>query len=465
MQSEKNFNLLYIALITAAAAIGGFLFGFDSSVINGANATLKAKFGISDYMLGWAVSLSLIGAAIGAYLAGRLADYFGRVHCMLAAALLFIASAIGSGAPFGIYDFIAWRLIGGMGIGIASIITPIYIAETSPASLRGRLGSMQQLAIVIGIFAALLSNYLIVWKAGSASNAVFGGFQAWQVMFWIEIIPAVIYGIAILLLPESPRYLVHKGRLNEARGILQKLHYDNADLVLYSINSSFKNKETARLADLFEFSDGTRRLAPIVWAGLGLAILQQLVGINVIFYYGTLLWQSVGFAEGDSFLFSLISSAINLVMTIIAILLIDKIGRKPLLVIGSIGMTCTLAVMGLCFSVGINANLGIIGESGLIALIASNLYVAFFAATWGPVMWVMLGEMFNNRIRAVAIAVCGLAQWLANFIVSFSFPILSGQDGIGPGPTYLLYSAFALFSLFFVIFYVPETNGKTLEQM
>ena len=210
---------------------------------------------------------------------------------------------------------------------------------------------------------------------------------------------------------------------------------------------------------------GKKRIAPIVWAGLGLAILQQLVGINVIFYYGSMLWQSVGFGESDAFLTSVISSAINLTMTIAAILLIDKIGRKPLLLIGSAGMAVTLGTLACCFLFGSDASGNLVGSSGILALLAANFYVAFFAATWGPVMWVMLGEMFNNRIRAVAISVCGLAQWGANFLVSWSFPVLVGKDGIGIGPTYLIYTAFAALSFIFVAKLVNETKGKKLEAM
>lgn len=465
MAQNKSFNIGHIALITLSAAIGGFLFGFDSSVINGANAALKVHFNASDFALAWAVSLTLIGAAVGAYFAGRLADSFGRVRCMLAASILLIISAVGSGLPFGIPDFIIWRVIGGIGVGVASIIAPIYIAEIAPSHLRGRLGSMQQLAIVVGIFVALLSNYIIVRIAGSANNVLIAGFKAWQVMFWVEIIPALLYTFAALKLPESPRYLISKGCIDEAREVLAKI--DNSDVPgqIRNITETFKNDQPAKLRDLLETINGHTHIAPIVWAGLGIAILQQLVGINVIFYYSTMLWQSVGFEENHSFFLSLFSSGINLAMTIIAILLIDKIGRKPLLLTGSVGMTLTLATLGICFSMGTGTSSGDLGAAGPIALVAANLYVAFFAATWGPVMWVMLGEMFNNRIRAVAIAVCGLAQWFANFVVTWSFPILSGKSGIGPGPTYLLYTFFAAFSIFFVAKFIRETKGKQLEDM
>lgn len=486
-QTQQN-TLWQVIKITCAAAIGGFLFGFDSAVINGTTLALKATFDASDASLGAAVSVALLSAAAGAYFAGRLADKFGRVRCMLAASFLFLISALGSGMPFGIPDFIFWRAVGGAAIGIASIIAPIYIAETAPAHLRGRLGSMQQFAIVIGIFAALLSNWLVVRFAmaletnailytlpdfilqqngGFANAYILGSTKAWQWMFWLEIIPALLYGFFALRLPESPRFLVSQGRLSEAKEVLAKISPDDVDDEIDSIASTFKNSTPTKLSDLFEtLTNGKRRIAPIIWAGLGIAIFQQLVGINVIFYYGNMLWQSIGFTENDSMLLNVLSSIVNISMTIVAILLIDKIGRKPLLLIGSIGMTFSLGLLAYCFltaATDIYGNLLLAGISGPLSVLAANLFIIFFAMTWGPVMWVMLGEMFNNRIRAVAIAVCGLAQWGANFLVTFTFPILSGTAG--PGLTYALYTFFAFTSIFFVWKFVKETKQKALEEM
>ena len=240
---------------------------------------------------------------------------------------------------------------------------------------------------------------------------------------------------------------------------------DFADLP--NVEDYCKNSTPTKLSDLFEtLTNGKRRIAPIIWAGLGIAIFQQLVGINVIFYYGNMLWQSVGFTENDSMLLNVLSSIVNISMTIVAILLIDKIGRKPLLLIGSIGMTFSLGLLAYCFltaATDIYGNLLLVGISGPLSVLAANLFIIFFAMTWGPVMWVMLGEMFNNRIRAVAIAVCGLAQWGANFLVTFTFPILSGTAG--PGLTYALYTFFAFTSIFFVWKFVKETKQKALEEM
>lgn len=463
-QAEK-ISLGHAITITLTAALGGFLFGFDSSVINGATGALRDQFHMTDSILGLSVALSLIGAAAGAYFAGRMADAFGRVRCMIAAAILFLVSSIGSGAPFGIPDFVAWRVIGGIGVGMASIIAPIYIAETAPTHLRGRLGSMQQLAVVIGIFVALLSNYVIVLIAGSAGNEMFGRFKAWQVMFWVEAVPALLYGIAAFRLPESPRYLISRGKIEEAKAVFAKINSEKLDEQVAAVQKTFEHAHKSHFSDLLEkLANGKVRVAPVVWAGLGLAVLQQFVGINVIFYYGTMLWESVGFGESDAFLSSLINSGINMTMTVVAILLIDKIGRKSLLLIGSVGMAITLGALSLCFLFG-GSDGNLSDAAAKIALVAANLYVAFFAATWGPVMWVMFGEMFNNRIRGMALAICGLVQWFANFLVTWSFPILTGKNGIGVGPTYLLYTFFAAISIVFVVKFIQETNGKRLEEM
>ncbi|MDR1759753.1 MAG: MFS transporter [Fibrobacter sp.] len=484
-------SLVYIILIASAAALGGFLFGFDTAVINGTIPALKSTFHATDVQIGASVSLALIGAAIGAYFAGSIADRLGRVRCMLIASILFLISAIGSGLPFGIPDFIMWRVIGGVGVGVASIIAPAYIAETAPAHLRGRLGSLQQLAIVIGIFAALLSNYAIVAiaehlsvnaelvrlnasdpnafkAAGSfAAGNFFLGFKAWQWMFWIEAIPALLYGIAALLLPESPRYLVAKEKEREAAKILMKLIADDIGEKINAIKETIKVDAPARLSDLLEVTKNARkRLAPIVWVGLGLAVLQQLVGINVIFYYGNVLWQSVGFNESDSLMLNVLSSVVNIATTLIAIALIDKLGRKPLLLIGSSGMFFSLLLLTVIFATAgtdANGNPLLSGISAYIAVAAANLFIIFFGMSWGPIMWVMLGEMFNNRIRAMALAVCGLAQWLANFFVSFTFPVFTSNVGLGGA--YGFYTLFAFISIFFVVRFIRETKNKELESM
>ncbi|BAU64431.1 glucose transport protein [Stanieria sp. NIES-3757] len=455
-------NTSFVILISAAAALGGFLFGFDTAVINGAVIALRNYFNASSVAMGLAVSLALIGSAIGAFFAGQIADRYGRLKIMLIASILFTISAIGSGIPFNIEWFIFWRVLGGIGVGAASVIAPAYIAEVSPAKYRGRLGSLQQLAIVVGIFIALLSNYLIALVARSADNPFLFGLEAWRWMFWTEIPPAILYGVSALVIPESPRYLVAQGKEQEAARILAKVEGGDVDTRVGEIRATVLRERKPQLSDLLTRGGG---LLPIVWLGMGLSVLQQFVGINVIFYYSSVLWRAVGFTEQDALWVTVITGLINILTTFIAIATVDKFGRKPLLLLGSIGMTITLGTMSGIFASApiVNGQPNLTGSGGLIALIAANLYVVCFGFSWGPLVWVLLGEMFNNKIRGAALAVAASIQWIANFIVSTTFPPL--LDTVGLGFAYGLYATAAAISIFFVIFLVKETKGKTLEQM
>jgi MFS transporter, SP family, sugar:H+ symporter len=448
-------------LVTGVAALGGFLFGYDTAVINGAVDALVSAYKLGPFMAGFAVSVALLGCAVGAWFAGGLADRFGRVRVMVIAAGLFTVSALGSGLSATEWDFSAWRFVGGMGVGAASVIAPAYIAEISPAGLRGRLGSLQQLAIVIGIFLALLVDYALATKAGSASNELWLGVDAWRWMFLSLLIPAVIYGGLALTIPESPRYLVAKDRIKEAAAVLRRFVAAQPDKKIDEIKESLESDHDFRLADLRGPAVG---LLPIVWVGILLSVFQQFVGINVIFYYSSVLWQAVGYGESDALLITVITSVTNIAVTVVAIALIDKVGRKPLLIVGSSGMLLTLGTMAYCFhQAKIVAGLPTLpGHLGTVALIAANLYVVFFGVSWGPVVWVMLGEMFNNRIRASALALAAAAQWLANFAISVSFPKLSA---VGLGLTYSIYALFALLSLVFVLRGIRETKGRELEEM
>jgi len=337
-------NTSYVILIACSAALGGFLFGFDTAVINGAVGALQATFNSSSAMTGFAVSSALLGSALGAFIAGSIADRYGRIKTMIVASILFTLSAIGSGIAFGIWDFIFWRAFGGIAVGMASVIAPAYIAEVAPAHLRGRLGSLQQMAIVVGIFLALLSDYFIALGAGGSAEAPFWfGVSAWRWMFWSEIPPAVLYGVAALTIPESPRYLVARGRNQEARHVLAKVVGGDVHAKVQEISQTVLTERKPQFSDLLSRSGG---LLPIVWVGMGLSILQQFVGINVIFYYSSILWRSVGFSERNSLLITVITSIVNIVTTLIAIATVDKFGRKPLLLLGSIGMTVTLVQLG-----------------------------------------------------------------------------------------------------------------------
>ncbi|BAZ26771.1 sugar transporter [Kalymmatonema gypsitolerans NIES-4073] len=461
--TRRKSNTFYVILIAGAAALGGFLFGFDTAVINGAVAALSKAFNANSVLTGLAVSLALLGSAVGAFYAGKIADRYGRVKAMVVASVLFTISGIGSGIAFGIWDFIFWRLLGGLAVGAASVIAPAYIAECSPTHLRGRLGSLQQLAIVVGIFIALLCDYFIAVSAGSAESPFLFGIAAWRWMFWTEIPPAVLYGMAALMIPESPRYLVAQGREPEAANVLTKILGGDVRSKIEEIRQTVMRERQPTFSDLLGRNGG---LLPIVWIGIGLSVLQQLVGINVIFYYSSILWRAVGFSEQNSLTITVITAAVNIITTLVAIAFVDKFGRKPLLILGSIGMTLTLGTLASIFGtapVDAAGNPTLSGSAGIVALLAANLYVFCFGFSWGPVVWVLLGEMFNNKIRAAALSVAAAMQWVANFVVSTTFPPILQYFGLGAA--YGLYTTAAAISLFFVLFFIKETKGIELEDM
>ncbi|MCW2509320.1 MAG: sugar transporter, partial [Modestobacter sp.] len=377
-------------------------------------------------------------------------------------AVLFLVSSIGAGLAFGVADFMIWRVVGGLGIGVASVVAPTYIAEVVPAAVRGRLGSLQQLAITLGIFAALLSDALFAGfngKTGASQHLLFG-LEAWRWMFLVGVVPSVVYGIIALRLPESPRHLLAKKDERGARAVLQQTTpRDDIDGEVDDIRTSIEEDQENAKAHL---RGPVLGLQPVVWAGIVLSVLQQFVGINVIFYYSTTLWNAVGFK--DSFLISVISSVITVAVTFVAIAFVDKVGRRPMLLAGSAGMTIALAAVAIAFSQATthNGTPSLPQPWGVIALVAANVFVISFGATWGPLVWVLLGEMFPNRIRAKALGVAAAAQWIANFAITLSFPPLADLSLVF---TYAMYAAFALISLLFVFFLIPETKGITLEDM
>lgn len=471
MKTEEKINKVYVLGITLVATLGGFLFGFDSGVINGTVKGLESAFNAADIGSGFNVASMLLGCAVGAFFAGRLADLYGRRSMLILSAIFFIISALGSGIATSSGEFIVYRILGGLAVGAASVMAPAYIAEIAPAKYRGALATIQQVAIIIGLFLSFLSNYQLANLSGSAENVLWWDFETWRWMFWMEIIPAAIFFVSLLFIPESPRYLVAKHQQSKAEKVLSRL-YGNivGKRKLDEIDASLsKDRHKPRFSDLYDKVKG--RIKPIVWIGIGLAVFQQFVGINVVFYYGAVLWQAVGFGESDSLLINVLSGALSIVAVIVALLLVDRIGRKPLLLIGSIGMSVALALVVYAFSTGSlvadpetgNQTLQLSDAMGMLALIAANAYVVFFNGSWGPVMWVMLGEMFPNQIRGLGLAVSGLAQWGANFLVTLTFPILLGSAGLAFA--YSLYTIGAIVSIFFVAKYVYETKGKELEEM
>lgn len=459
-------NTRLIILISLVATIGGFLFGFDSGVINGTVDGLKAAFGSDAAVTGFNVASMLLGCAVGAWFAGTLADRYGRRTMLLWSAVFFLVSAWGSGIATSSAEFVVYRIIGGFAVGAASVMSPAYISEVSPARYRGRLATVQQIAIISGLFAAFLSNYALAKFASSSLAPLWLGYEAWRWMFWVEILPAALFLVALLFIPESPRYLAAKGRKEQGLGVLKRLYGETAGVrKLAEIEASLASDHHApRLSDLI--SKATGKVRPIVWVGIGLATFQQLVGINVVFYYGAVLWQAVGFSENDALLINVISGALSIGACIVSMLLVDRIGRKPLLWTGSAGMAVTLGLVAFAFASGTldaSGKLQLSDGMGVLALVAANLYVVFFNLSWGPVMWVMLGEMFPNQIRGSGLAVAGLAQWGANFLITWTFPML--LTGIGLAGAYGLYTLAAAISVLFVLKYVHETKGRELEQM
>ena len=458
-------NVGKIIFLSLVAALGGFLFGFDSGIINGTVEALQGEFDSDEVGTGFNVASMLLGSAVGAFFAGNLADRFGRRPTMILTAVAFIISAWGSGIAGSSAVFVVFRVTGGLAVGAASILAPAYISEIAPAGIRGSLATLQQLMIVVGLFMAFLNNYLIAGAAGSAADVFWFGFDAWQWMFWMEIVPASVFFGTLLFIPESPRYLVAAGREDEARDVINSLSTaGNADAKIADIRSTLEEKRRPKLTDVIMKYTG--KVHPLVWVGIGLASLQQLTGINVVFYYGGTLWQAAGFTEASALLTNVINGSVNVIFTFVAIALVDRVGRKPLLLVGSLGQAVMLGIMAYVFGTSAVAESGALqmeGNMGLIALIAANGYIAFFAFSWGPIMWVLLGEMFPNQFRGAALSICGLVQWLTNFLVTMTFPILLGS--IGLGFSYGIYAAFGVIAYFFVRLFVKETKGRTLEDM
>ena len=478
-ESEHSGRVVRIASV---AALGGLLFGYDSAVINGAVSAIEDTFGVGGFKLGFAVASALLGAAVGAITAGRLADKIGRIAVMKIAALLFLISAIGAGLsvnfvgtnddyylglPSGVWMLVVFRIIGGIGVGVASVIAPMYIAETSPPRIRGRLGSLQQLAIVTGIFLSLAIDYLLAHLAGGSSEELWLGLEAWRWMFLMMAVPAIrlrragLHHSRVAALPR--RQVPHSGG---PQGSVDAARREEPGADDHPDPGIAESREAAVVGDLRKPTGG---IYGIVWVGLGLSVFQQFVGINVIFYYSNILWEAVGFGESAAFVITVITSVTNIATTLIAIALVDKVGRKPLLLVGSVGMAVTLGTMAIIF--GFVAELqpnaegelvpDLPGASGPIALIAANLFVVSFGMSWGPMVWVLLGEMFPNRIRAAALGLAAAGQWVANWLITVTFPGL--RDHLGGA--YGFYAICAFLSFLFVWKWVDETKGKHLEDM
>jgi len=451
-------------LCAIAAAFGGFNFGYESGCINGTVVALQNAFHETGIGSGFNVASVLLGCAVGAWFAGSLADRFGRRTVLRFSILVFLVSIYGSGAATSAMMFVCSRVMGGVAVGAVSIIVPAYISEIAPAKIRGRMSCMQQMAIVLGLFLSFVVNYCLAKLTGSAEAILWLNEPAWRWMFWAQFVPAIAFALVLMLIPESPRWLVMVNRDADAAKALAIVQpHADSDVLIRAIRSTLTHAGTPRFRDLITASG---KLHPLFWVGIMIASFQQFVGINVVFYYGEVLWQAAGFTTKNALALNVLGGSINVLSTIAAVVLVDRLGRKPLLLIGSAGMTLFLAIMAIVFMlapVRDDGNLRLTMSMATLALVSVYLYIICFAVTWGPVCWVLLGEMFPNRIRGAALACAGLAQWGANFLVSISFPTM--MQAIGLGGAYAVYATAALVSFFLVRKFIAETKGIALEDM
>ncbi|MFA5815577.1 MAG: sugar porter family MFS transporter [Bacteroidales bacterium] len=432
-------------LYTFVAALGGLLFGFDTAVINGAIPFFTQHFGLTDTMKGWAVSSALIGCVVGALAVGRPGDYFGRRLVLRVLALLFLISAIGSGLAWNFHSFIAFRVIGGLAIGGVSVLSPLYIAEIAPADYRGRLAITFQLAIVVGILVAFFSDYLLL-------NT---GDNNWRWMFISGALPALVFFILLFRVSQSPRWLVMKGYIHQARQVLDEVNPGtDTEQLLTEIRDSVNTEVLEKAVYLFK-----KPYLKLVMIGIAVGMFNQFTGINIVMYYTTDIFRTAGFTTDSAILQTVIIGFTNLIFTLIAMRLIDKIGRRKMLLIGSIGMTIFLTLFAFAYITGA------LGSWLLVVMLIG--FVAFFSSSQGAVIWVLLSEMFPNNIRARGASIGSFSHWFFNAITVFLFPTIAAgfTNGKGIGYIFLFYAVATLISFFFFRKFLFETKGKTLEQM
>lgn len=450
--SASSGSISYLTRIVLVATLGGLLFGYDTAVISGAIGFLQQHFDLTPAMKGWAASSALVGCVLGVALAGPLNDRLGRRTTLIVAAALFLISAIGSAIPETLNEFVIFRIIGGLGVGAASMTSPIYIAEISPARLRGRMVSLNQFAIIFGMLVVYFVNYFIAQGSGEAWNVATG----WRWMFASESLPALLLLGFLFFVPESPRWLMKQGRVEQARGILARIDGEaHAESEIKEIKLALK-EESGSLRQLF-----TPPLRILLVIGVSLAVLQQVTGINVFLYYAPEIFKTVAGADSDiALLQTVVVGAVNLLFTVLAICLVDRLGRKPLMIIGASGMGLSLAAIGFA------ATFNMVGAWLLLFILG---YIACFALAVGPVTWVILSEIFPTKIRGRALALATLCLWVANFVVSQTFPMMDENpllvELFNHGFPFFLYAAFCVLLVVIVVRLVPETKGKTLEEI
>ncbi|HWR36246.1 MAG TPA: sugar porter family MFS transporter [Clostridia bacterium] len=449
----------YVTMVASGAALGGFLFGFDTSTMNAAITGIRSTLELSSAQVGLVAAISLIGAAIGAWFAGPVAARFGRNRVMFIAGALITLGALAFSLTSQMVLLGLFRLMVGLGIGSASAVVPAYIVEISPPAIRGRLGSLWQFAIVIGQLLGLLAGYGLTRWAGSEAAPLFFGAAAWRWMFAVVALLAAGYVFISRLLPQTPEDLIRYGHENDARALLSRIGGVTVEEEIASISEELgKESRVATLKDLRGSKFGLKAL---VWVGILLAVFQQLVGINVVKTYSNALWRLVGFSTGASFTISIITVLVSIASTMVAIVIIDMVGRRAMLLSGAGMMAMALGTLAVCFctATGSGDDIVLTRRAAITALIAINVFSVAFGVTWGPVMWVMLGELFAGNLRTVAVAVCTAANWITNWAVTRTFPLLAG---IGLGFVYGLYSAFAVLAFVFVLKALPETKGRAI---
>jgi len=438
-------NMRTVYLLTAVAALGGLLFGYDTAVISGAIGFLQTKFELTAAMKGWAASSAIIGCIFGAMGAGWASDRYGRKKVLILTAILFGVSAIGSAFPANLTQFAIYRFIGGLGIGAASMVSPLYITELAPAKIRGKLVSYYQLAIVLGILLIFFVNSLIQGSGDEAWNVEYG----WRYMMGSEILPALLFLVAMLFVPESPRWLTKEGREKEALAVLSSINgAAKAGEILQEVKATL-HEEQGTLRELF-----TGRFRKAIFVGIVLSVFSQVQGINAIMYYAPEIFKAVGTGTDAAFQQTVIIGVINVLFTFVAINFVDKMGRKTLLLLGGAGMCLSLGMVGLAFH---------FGWTGYGLLVFILLYIACFAASYGPVTWVVISEIFPIKMRGVAMSVATFALWIAVYLVTQTFPIL--LESAGAAATFWIFGGMSLLAFFFVWSQVPETKEKTLEEI
>lgn len=451
MKDKQTGSLIFVYQVCFVAALGGLLFGYDTAVISGAIGFLKSRFDLSAAAKGWAASCALIGCIIGVSIAGILSDRLGRKKTLIISAFFFLISALGTALPRTLTEFIIFRIIGGVGVGAASITSPMYIAEISPARIRGRMVSINQFAIILGMLVIYFVNYYIAGQGDEKWNVQLG----WRWMFGSESLPAAMLLFLMFLVPETPRWLVKQKFESKALDILTRVSGEkNAQKELASIKETISH-EKGSVLQLFEPG-----MIIVLVIGVTLAILQQITGINVFLYYAPEIFKKVGTETNAALLQTVAVGAVNLTFTVVAIVTVDRIGRKPLMVAGSAGMGICLFAMGFA---------SYYQAAGVWLLIFVLGYMASFALSLGPVVWVVLSEIFPTKVRGRAMGIATLCLWSANFLVSQSFPMLDENkwlvDKFHHGFTFWLYGVFCIVTIFFVLAFVPETKGKSLEEI